>query len=432
MGSRDMAPDFRPDIPTPMQTPWFLDHLGLTTSADAAEIKRAYAARLKQVDQSTDIDGFMRLREAYAAATAWCRAANDGTAAGPATIPVAPPSTQLPPFSTAAAATEVPLPDPHAPVNVATRALQQLEQRLIDGEPPGVVFSEQLIGLQGEHLQVTAIFEAMLIDGLAAMRLPQRLALFGAACDQLGWNDVVHVQQMGARGGWVRAVQEEEIAWKRTAATTGCHDLFDRLGGAPKLDRTDLAPSHFTRDATLRWPDMQQLLKSYPHYLALRVERSALTAWEQAFAALPPRDKAMAESFSNLPSPAAYRQAAPPRTRTNHGGRLGAVVGIIGVFNLLSHAFNSESHPPIPPASVPAVTAPLVSRPSFTLPEHVAITPGNCERIEHAVHEPDWRPPLDPAQLHRLRDATLSCLRGGRWPHWRMADPQLAQLGIQT
>jgi hypothetical protein len=126
-----------------MQTPWFLDHLGLTTSADAAEIKRAYAARLKQVDQSTDIDGFMRLREAYAAATAWCRAANDGTAAGPATIPVAPPSTQLPPFSTAAAATEVPLPDPHAPVNVATRALQQLEQRLIDGEPPRVVFSEQ-------------------------------------------------------------------------------------------------------------------------------------------------------------------------------------------------------------------------------------------------------------------------------------------------
>jgi hypothetical protein len=45
-----------------MQTPWFLDHLGLTTSADAAEIKRAYAARLKQVDQSTDIDGLDAMR----------------------------------------------------------------------------------------------------------------------------------------------------------------------------------------------------------------------------------------------------------------------------------------------------------------------------------------------------------------------------------
>jgi len=102
------------------------------------------------------------------------------------------------------------------------------------------------------------------------------------------------------------------------------------------------------------------------------------------------------------------------------------------LFNLFSHAFNSESHPHVAAASVPAVTAPLVSRPSLTLPEHVAITPGNCERIEHAVHEPDWKPPLDPTQLHRLHDVTLSCLRGGRWPHWRMADPQLAQLGIQT
>lgn len=416
-----------------MQTPWFLDHLGLTTAADAADIKRAYAARLKQVDQSTDIEGFTRLREAYAAATAWCRRASDGAAAETAPLAAAPAPAQLPPSSaTVAATTEMPLPDPHAPVNVANRALQQLAQRLGCGEPLDVVFSEQLIGLRGEHLQVTAIFEAMLIDGLAAMRLPQRLALFDAACNQFGWNDVIHVKQMGARGGWIRAVQEEEIAWRRTAAATGCNDLFDRLGGAPPLDRPDLVPSHFTRDATLRWPDMQQLLQSYPHYLALRVERSALTAWEQAFAALPPRDKAMAESFSNLPSPAAYRQAAPPRTRTNYGGRLGAVVGVIGLINVFSHAFNSEPHAPTTATSVPAVTAPLVSRPSFALPEHVAITQGNCERIEHAVHEPDWSPPLDPTQLHRLRDATLSCLRGGRWPHWRMADPQLAQLGIQT
>lgn len=414
-----------------MQTPWFLDHLGLTAAADAADIKRAYAARLKQIDQATDIDGFMRLREAYVAATAWSRQTNEDTAAEHAPVPVAPTPFPLPPSpSTAAPVSDLPPPDLRAPMNVATHAFQQLEQRLGEHEAPNIVISEQLAGLQGEHLQATAIFEAMLIDGLATMRLPQRLAIFGVARDQMGWDDIIHVQQMGARGQWIRSVQQEEIFWKRTAEATGCHDLFDRLGGAPRLDRTDLSPSHFTRDATLRWPDMQQLLQQYPHYLALRVERSALAAWEQAYAALPPRDKAMAESFSNLPSPAAYRQTVPARERTNVGGRMGAVIGIVVMLNLFSHAFNSESRTPAP--SAPAASAPLVSRPAFTLPEHVSITPGNCERIEGALHEPDWTPPLDPTQLHRLHDATLSCLRSGRWPHWRIADPQLAKLGIQT
>ncbi|MET3653385.1 hypothetical protein [Dyella japonica] len=411
-----------------MQTPWFLDHLGLTTTADAADIKRAYAARLKQIDQATDIAGFMRLREAYAAATAWSRQANEDMIAEHAPVSVA--STPSP--STAAPVSDLPLPDPRAPMNVATQAFQELEQRLGKHEAPNIVISEQLAGLQGEHLQATAIFEAMLIDGLATMRLPQRLAIFGTARDQMGWDDIVHVQQMGARGQWIRSVQQEEIFWKRTADATGCHDLFDRLGGVPTLDRTDLTPSHFSRDATLRWPDMQQLLQQYPHYLALRVERSALAAWEQAYAALPPRDKAMAESFSNLPSPAAYRQTAPARGRTNVGGRMGAVIGLVVMLNLFNHAFNSESRTPERSASTPAASAPLVSRPAFTLPEHVSITPGNCERIEGVVHEPDWAPPLDPTQLHRLRDATLSCLRSGRWPHWRIADPQLAKLGIQT
>lgn len=412
-----------------MQTPWFLDHLGLTTAADAAEIKRAYAVRLKQVDQSTDIDGFMRLRDAYAAATAWCRHANDGAAAGPATIAVTPGPTQLPPSSsTVAATTEIPLPDPHAPVNVATRALQQLEQRLGSGEPPDRVFGEQLIGLRGEHLQVTAIFEAMLIDGLAAMRLPQRLALFGAACDQLGWNDVVHVQQMGARGGWIRAVQEEEIAWKRTAAATGCNDLFDRLGGAPALDRTDLAPSHFTRDATLRWPDMQQLLKSYPHYLALRVERSALTAWEQAFAALPPRDKAMAESFSNLPSPAVYRRTAPPRERTNYRGLAGAAFVIVMALSAMSHLFDNHAIPPLQtaPAIEPATPH---TRP---VPQRIAINADVCRRLERMIHAPDWAPPSDPLERDYLIAAVWGCIGTKDWPNWQSFDPALERLNKRT
>lgn len=426
-----MAPDFRPDIRTHMQTSWFLDHLGLTSAADAAEIKRAYAARLKLIDQSTDIDGFMRLREAYAAATAWCRRANDGTAAGPVTISVASAPAPLPTSaSQEAAASEVPLPDPHAPVNVATRALQQLEQRLGKGEAPEMAFREQLISLQGEHLEVTAIFEAMLIDGLASMRLPQRLALFGAACAQLGWNDIIHLQQMGPRGGWVRAVQEEEIVWKRAAAATGCDDLFDRLGGAPALDRTDLAPSNFTRDATLRWPDMQQLLQRYPHYLALRVERSALTAWKQAFEALPPRDRVMAESFSNLSSPAAYRQAAPRPRTTHQGGKIGLVFAAIAALNLISHVFSGESHTSVP--ALPAQTSPTATQtePSaFTVPPFVALDPETCMRIADNVHSPTWNPPNDAKQRYWLNNAITRCIGIHQWPIPPGGELSLMRLG---
>jgi hypothetical protein len=409
-----------------MQTPWFLDYLGLNAETDLAAVKRAYAQRLKQIDQATDVDGFMRLREAYAAASAWCRRTTDSTAA-PVSVPA---STKTMPTAEATAPPPS-VPASPTPLDAATQALQELARRLDNGEPPTSALQESLQQLHGEHLQATAIFEAMLIDQLAAARLPRRLSLFNVAYECMGWGDVTRLQQLGARGQWIRAALEQEALWKRTSSAMGCDDLIDRLGGAPALDRTDLTPSQFTRNAVLRWLDMQELLRRYPQYLVLRIERSALAAWEQAFAALPPRDKVMAESFSNLdlPSPANYRRAAPARQRSNHGGRIGAVFALFVAFNLISHLFGSNSaQTPVPVA----MQAPLVSRAPAVLPEHVAVNPATCQRLEHMVHEPDWAPPLDPSQLHRLHDAVSSCLTTQQWPNWRIADPQLARLGIET
>ncbi|PXV59176.1 hypothetical protein SAMN04487785_10696 [Dyella jiangningensis] len=407
-----------------MQTPWFLDHLGLDAETDLAAVKRAYAQRLKQIDQATDIDGFMRLREAYAAATAWCRRTAD------VPVTVAPEQARAAETPEAVPATEH-APAIPTPMDAATQALQDLAHRLGNGEAPAAALPASLQRLSGEHLHATAISEAMLIDQLASAHLPQRLALFGVAHERMGWGDITRLRQLGGRGQWIRAVLEQEALWKRTSEAMGCHDLFDRLGGAPALDRTDLSPAQFGRDAVLRWPDMQDLLRRYPQYLVLRVERSALDAWKQAFEALPLRDKTMAESFSNLnlPSPAAYRRAAPPRQREHNGGRIGLVIAAVVVFNMISHLLGSGSTPTPAPVVAPA---PLVSRVPLVLPEHVLANPANCGRIERVVHEADWAPPLDPTQLHRLRDAVSSCLTTRQWPHWRMADPQLARLGIQT
>jgi len=51
-------------------TGWAWEELGITPTGDAAVIRRAYAARLKQTRPEADRDGFLRLRTAYEAALA--------------------------------------------------------------------------------------------------------------------------------------------------------------------------------------------------------------------------------------------------------------------------------------------------------------------------------------------------------------------------
>lgn len=266
-----------------MQTPWFLEYLDLTTDADAASIKRNYAVRLRQIDPTTDINRFMRLREAHRLALDWH--------AGQIIAPVA-----------ATADDEPPRPS-------VSRSMGLLTEQLRAGDAPKVALRKQLQALRDAHHPSSAMFELMVIDALTSSRLPQRLALFQAAREQFPWSDAAHLMRQGPRGQWVRATVAEETAWRDMCRAQGGVDLLDRLSDAAPLDRANLEVSAFSPAAAVRWPDMQRLLDRYPHYLSLRCEPTALSAWQQAFEALPSRDRAMAEAFADSPSPAAYRQA---------------------------------------------------------------------------------------------------------------------------
>jgi hypothetical protein len=95
-----MSPDLR----------WPHDVLGLTAPPETqADIRRAYAKRLKTIDQSTDITGFTALRHAYEAALAMVES-HEQPPAPQATPDTAPPP-EPPPLTNPAPAPTQPDPD---------------------------------------------------------------------------------------------------------------------------------------------------------------------------------------------------------------------------------------------------------------------------------------------------------------------------------
>lgn len=404
-----------------MDVPWYLQHLGLPADADQRAIKQAYARQLKRLDTANDIEGFTRLRQAYEAALR----ALEGE---PVAAPAAP---SHPPTGTAASASGAPAAPLENPiVTQARQALARLQQALSSGTLPTAALTDVLAAVRQGHLQLPAIFECLLIDALASGALDAPLEVFNAAREAFDWLDVTRLAQLGPRGQWLQQVMHEQRHWEQATAPCQGAGWFERL---IRGDRSPPDP-----DMAAQWPFVLQALRLFPNLIPLRAGRPMLEAWQQAFAALPELQRGLAEErASAVPaSPAAYRRAQPrQRSRQGFPGWAFGVAVFFALRMLLdlvgSHSSQIASIWSPPPhqiaeqtADVPRPVSLLVSAPPAT------VDGPDCQRVESRVHGQGWTPPASDDEKRRLGHYIRQCVQLGYWPHWRMADPRLASLGV--
>ena len=419
---------------------WFLEELGVSTAADARAIRRAYAMRLKQIDQATQPDAFIRLRSAYELALTWRQNtplkpdaatvvdSDPTTGYSERAVPAYPsadssdkpaPTPDVEPRRTAPAQTiaaeqlsippsptrtveQIPLPSPH---DEAAAIMRRMQERLNQGEPPTKVLGEAIKALHQCSLAAQPAFEAILIDGLAQQHLSNRLALFQAAVEQLQWEEVGRLRGLGQLGQWVMATLGQQHAW--LTLPTQQRDEY-----AWWLDNSYREP--LTESATVVWPKVDQLLRVYPNFLLLSNEAAHFNRWKAAYAALPDVVRKRVEMFQDMPSPRAFRRANP---RTSFPAAKSIPIGaFIWLMVILAQHIPGNS----PPSSMsPPAQATTPAPPSpFDIPLVDSSTTDmhkQCRLLYDYVHAPGWRPP-EKARRAELISSLDQCQLTGQWP----------------
>lgn len=231
-----------------MAIPWFFATLGLSAYTNEREIKRAYALRLREIDQAADPAAFARLRDAYEAARAWCDRADD--------------------LPDAATPDDMPLPVSNATFPTTETSVEKA-RRLLDGfcrqvEDNDALHLEHALNaafadLRLMQIEAAAAFQALLVDRLVDGSMPRRDRVFRAAWAYFAWNDVNHVASLGPqRHAWIDAVERQRRALLLSPAGQRVLALLEQAARDGALrPQESLRPA--MADAAVRYPQLFEL-----------------------------------------------------------------------------------------------------------------------------------------------------------------------------
>jgi protein TonB len=276
----------------------FLDYLEVDDSADERAIRRAYARKLKLIDQEQEAAAFQALREAYEVALQWCRWQQQQSATQQQAAPEAPAAPDDEPRQA------VPEPPLEAPTDVEHGSLSpaapafavvppEVEARAVfealmadlatmssaSGWSSDKVHREKLLRCLDDPrlLSIAArdIFEWFVAEILAAGWRPGHEALLVAASRVFCWQDD---PRRLARFGWVgnalnRAITERAVFDQQGEDERKVQrDLIARLRDpAPPSDGELIA----------KMPQFEWLVARYPVWLPMIASMENLQRWRE-------------------------------------------------------------------------------------------------------------------------------------------------------
>lgn len=260
----------------------FLELLELDESASASDIRRAYARKLKRIDQEADPDGFQALRTAYEVALDWARWKLAQEAQEP------PPAPAMPAEAVAALQDEAPMQEEQAPeaVRLGGEVFGRLGEsakaldaagKLGDVDAWRAAIEARFADEELVNIDARIYFEAYVAAMLANGWRRGHEALFVAAKDAFAWDgDRRRLWQLGQAGRMLdQAIEERHV--------------FDALPAEEQVRMRELArmlrqpdlPA--TRRIQAAMPDTERMLARFPALMAVVTDMENVERWRSAY-----------------------------------------------------------------------------------------------------------------------------------------------------
>ena len=266
--------------------PQFLQALDLGLDADERAVRRAYARRLKQIDQAADPQGFQALRSIYESALQWVAMQHHEEAVAATTAETLEPPRDEPAEHREDVATG-PLVEPaqgNVPEMPAALALGEQVYAEFAATAAGVfkdedaarkALAQALSDARLVNLESRTFFEwrvaCLIVEGWR----PGLEYLFGPACSSFNWDqDRRRLALFGEVGGTLDAAINERLIFFRQDPRQ-----FEEMRQTIRRLRSEERPEKRLLLAEI--PRVELLIQRYPNWLRLVTSRTHIIQWRQ-------------------------------------------------------------------------------------------------------------------------------------------------------